>query len=144
MKENYFKIFFGFGLFTYYVDTIVKNQERYYKYSIGLELREVEKKILLGVGRANRVRGEKRVGKLELLVEQCEDFKTFWALFKELKTLKSFKQFEYASKLALEGYRQALAWQKSSARTSNDGVPFYCAIGLPMCMVVYTGGISTR
>ena len=119
MKENYFKIFFGFGLFTYYVDTIVKNQERYYKYSIGLELREVAKEILLGVGRANRVRGEKRVEKLELLVEQCEDFKTLLALAKELKALKTFKQFEYASKLAIEVYRQALAWQKSSARTSK-------------------------
>ena len=40
MKENYLPIFKASLDLVCYVDTIVKNQERYYKYSIGLELRE--------------------------------------------------------------------------------------------------------
>ena len=45
MKENYLSIFKSLLDLVCYVDVIVKNQERYYKYSIGLELREVAKEI---------------------------------------------------------------------------------------------------
>lgn len=102
---------------TVYVDSIVKNQERYYRYSIGMELRASAKEMLLLISRANRVRGKARVTLLEALIQENEDFKILFVLAKELKALKGFKQFEHGSKLVVEVGKQAQAWLKSSART---------------------------
>ena len=99
-----------------YIDTIVKNQERYYKYSIGMELRESSKEMLFLTGRANRARKDKRIEILQELIEVCEKIKILIILAKELKALKSFKQFEHLSKLAVVVCKQAQAWLGSSAR----------------------------
>ena len=101
---------------TVYIDSIVKNQERYYKYSIGSDLRESAKEMLFLIGRANRAMKLKRVELLKILVEECEKIKVLLVLAKELKALKSFKQFEYASKLAINVCKQAQGWLKSMER----------------------------
>jgi len=98
-----------------YLDLIVKNQERYYKYTIGSDLREYSKEMLFLINRANRAKGSQRVAFLQQLVDKCEDLKTMLILAKELKALKSFKQFEYSSKLAVNVCKQAQAWLGSSA-----------------------------
>jgi len=100
-----------------YVDTIVKNQERYYKYTIGSDLRESAKEMLFLIGKANRARGDKRVEILKELIEECEKIKLLIVLAKELKALKGFKQFEHASKLAVMVCKQAQAWLRSMERS---------------------------
>ena len=101
---------------TIYIDSIVKNQDRYYRYSIGSEMRETSKKMLFLINRANRSRDAERVNFLKLLVDICEDCKTMIILAKELKAFKSFKQFEHSSKLVVNVCKQAQAWLRSSAR----------------------------
>jgi len=99
-----------------YIDGIVKNQERYYKYSIGKELRETSMEMLFLIGKANRARGDKRIEILKELIEECEKIKLLIVLAKELKALKSFKQFEHASKLTVMVCKQAQAWLRSMDR----------------------------
>ena len=79
-------------------------------------MRETSRKMLLLITRANRSKGIERVNFLKLLVERCEDCKTMIILAKELKALKSFKQFEHSSKLVVNVCKQAQAWLHSSAR----------------------------
>ena len=93
MKSEHLPIFKATLDLAIYVDTIVKNQERYYKYTIGSDMRTYSKEMLFLVNRANRSKNLQRVNFLELLVDRCEDFKTMIILAKELKALKSFKQF---------------------------------------------------
>ena len=115
MKNEHLPIFKAALDLHVYMDGIVKNQERYYKYTIGLDLTESSKEMLFLINRANRVRDIKRVELLEQLVGKCEDIKTLIVIAKELKALKSFKQFEYSSKLAIDVCKQAQAWFNSSA-----------------------------
>ncbi len=84
---------------TVYLDSIVKNQERYHKYSIGLDLREYSKAMLFLINKANRSKNIERVNVLKLLVDKCEECKTLIVLAKELKALKSFKQFNIVQNL---------------------------------------------
>ena len=116
MKNEHLPIFKAALDLTVYIDSIVKNQERYYKCSIGSDMREYAKEMLFLIKRANRAKGVHRVKSLELLVDKCEDCKTMIILAKELKALKSFKQFEHSSKLAVNVCKQAQAWLLSSAR----------------------------
>ena len=91
-----------------YVETIVKSFDKYFKYSVGSDLREYSKQILFGIHKANRSY-EKKIW-LEKLVDRCEEFKMLVQLCKELKAFKSFKQFEYISKKSVELAKQSQAW----------------------------------
>jgi len=46
---------------TIYLDSIVKNQDRYHRYTIGSDLREYSKQILFFVSKANRARDKNRI-----------------------------------------------------------------------------------
>ena len=91
-----------------YVETIVKSFDKYFKYTVGSDLREYSKRILFGIHKANRAY-DKQIY-LERLVEYCEEFKMLVHLCKELQAFKSFKQFEHMSKKAVEVDKQAQAW----------------------------------
>lgn len=102
-----------------YVDTIVKNQEKYHKYGIGSELREATREMFYLIAKIN-VKKKDKVYLLEQLVQKCEETKGIIYLAKELKAFKSFKQFEQSSKLTLAVCRQAQGWfQSKSARVSK-------------------------
>ena len=64
--------------------------------------------ILFGIHKANRAYEKQQW--LEKLVEYCEEFKMLVQLAKELKAFKSFKQFEFVSKMAVGVAKQAQAW----------------------------------
>ena len=119
MKNEHLPIFKAALDLCLYADLIVKNQERYYRYTIGSHLRDDSTKMLFLINRANRAKDAKRVEILKQLVEKCEDFKTMVILAKELNALKGFKQFEHCSKLAVNVCRQAQAWLNSSAGISR-------------------------
>ncbi len=115
MKSEHLPIFKATLDLCVYIDTIVKNQERYYKYSIGDDLRRCSKEILFYINRANRAKNSARVVVLQQLVERCEKLKSLVILTKELKAFKSFKQFEHSSKQVVNICKQAQAWLNSSA-----------------------------
>jgi len=102
-----------------YVDTIVKNQERYYRYSIGSDLRQKVQVMLFLIHRVNRTKKSQKTEILESLVEASEEMKVLIVIAKNLKAFKSFKQFEHSSKLCVHVCKQAQAWLNSSARVSN-------------------------
>jgi len=69
MIYNQLPIFKSALDFVVYIETIVKNFEKYHKYTIGTDLREYAKKILFLIYRVNIVRKDiynliKKVGKL--------------------------------------------------------------------------------
>ena len=101
-----------------YVETIVKNQDKYHKYGIGSELREATRAMFYLVSKIHRSK-ERRVELLQVLVDKGEETKSIVYLSKELKAFKSFKQFEHSSKLTIEVCRQAEGWLKSSARVTK-------------------------
>jgi len=96
-----------------YVETIVRNFEKYHKYTIGTDLRNISKELLFLIHRANI--SHTRVQIVEKLRNRCEDMKMLIQLAKELKAFRSFKQFEYASKLSVGVCRQAQGWLGKSA-----------------------------
>lgn len=94
-----------------YIETIVKGFEKYHKYTIGVDLRVTSKEILFMINRANL--SKNRSEKLVLLRDKCEDMKILILLCKELKAFRSFKQFEYSTKLCIEVCKQAQNWLNS-------------------------------
>jgi len=95
-----------------YVETIVKNFEKYHKYTIGLELRTRAQATLFLIAQANMA--QEKSEKLYLLRDSCEQLKMVVLVAKELKAFKSFAQFEHISRLVIEVCKQAQAWLKST------------------------------
>lgn len=91
--------------FCVYAETIVKNFDKYHKYSIGSDLREFLKDLLFLIHRANIAQDKK--SKIEKLRDRCEDTKMLIHLAKELKAFKSFKQFEHSVKLIVPICKQS-------------------------------------
>jgi hypothetical protein len=94
-----------------YVDTIVKNQEKYHKYGIGDELRKCTREMFYIVGRTTYAKDKEAL--LEALVNKCDETKSILVLAKAIKAFKGFKQFEHSSKLTVNVCRQAQAWLNS-------------------------------
>lgn len=91
-----------------YMETIVRGFEKYHKYTIGADLRVHSKELLLLIHKAN-ISYQKEMY-LEELRDKCEQVKILIILGKELKAFKSFKQFEFSSKLSVEVCKQSQAW----------------------------------
>ncbi len=104
--------------FCVYIETIVKNFEKYYKYSIGQDLREYSKQILFLIHKANIIKNKKNI--LLELVNKCEETKMLLHITKELKAFRSFKQFEYSSKLCVDICKQSQAWANYYISINNS------------------------
>jgi hypothetical protein len=100
-----------------YVETIVKGFDRYNKYTIGADLREKSKSLLFMIHKIN-ISQDKTEGLIKLR-DCCEEFKVLIQLTKELKSFKSYKQFEILSKLAVELCRQAQGWLNQSSNKAR-------------------------
>ena len=115
MIYNQLPIFKSALDFVVYIETIVKNFEKYHKYTIGTDLREYAKKILFLIHRANIAR-EERYNILCELRDVCEDTKMLIVVSKELKAFNSFKSYEHSSKLIVNICKQSQSWLNSTAR----------------------------
>lgn len=93
-----------------YMEIIVRGFEKYHKYTIGVDLRETSKELLFLIHRANLSKEKNRA--LVSLRDRCEDMKMLIFLSKNLQAFKSFKQFEYSSKLSVSICKQAQSWLK--------------------------------
>ncbi len=101
-----------------YVETIVKSFEKYHKYTIGSDLRNLSKELLFLIHRANI--SHSRVQTVEKLRNRCEDLKMLIHIAKELKAFRSFKQFEYIVKLTVDVCRQSQGWLGKSAGVARS------------------------
>lgn len=97
-----------------YIENIVKNFDKYHKYTLWMDLRTHSKKMLFLVHKAN-ISKENRVKILEELRDNCEEMKMLIRISKELRAFKNFNSFEHSSKLIVDICRQAQSWLNSSA-----------------------------
>jgi len=102
-----------------YMEKIVKEFEKYHKYTMGVDLRQKSKTLLFTIGHANLA--EDKIVALTKLRDTCEEMKMLIQLSKELQVFKSFKQFEHSSLLTVMVCKQAQAWLNATKR-SRGGV----------------------
>ena len=102
-----------------YFETLVRNFEKYHKYTIGADFRNLSRRILILVAKANT-----QAVRLEYLTEALDnllELKILVHFGKEVKAFRSFKNFETAIKLVVDVSRQCEGWfrsQNSSRGTS--------------------------
>jgi len=99
--------------FVVYIETIVKNFDKYHKYTLGVDLRNHAKKMLFLIHKAN-ITKEERIAILMKLRDTCDEMKMLLRISKELKAFKSFNNFEHSSKLIVDICKQSQSWLNSS------------------------------
>ena len=100
-----------------YLQNKVRNFSRYNKYTIGTELRDLSRSILLLIIRANSAMDREKI--LGELVEKCEMLKISLVFANEAKAFDNFKSFQYASSTAVILCKQSEGWLKSSKESRN-------------------------
>ncbi len=101
-----------------YTESIVKNFEKYHKYTMGEELRNRSRDILFGIQKANMSKDKSQ--ELIALRDKCEAFKMTVVIAQEIKAFNSFKQFENSSRLSYTVCRQAQAWLNSQDHNTDN------------------------
>ena len=104
-----------------YLENTVRNFSRYNKYTLGTELRDLSRSILLLIIKANSVRD--KVDILCELTSRCDMLKTILVLAKEVRAFESFKSFQHASSMAVILSKQSEGWLKSSRKSRNRPSP---------------------
>jgi len=94
-----------------YIEIIVSNFSRSHRYTIGTDLRNSSKKILLLIAKANCAKDKK--GHLLELRDSIEEVKILIRICKELKVFRSFASFERISRLTIDAARQCEGWLRS-------------------------------
>ena len=94
-----------------YIETIVMNFSRYHKYAIGTELRNSSRKLLLLIAKANQVKDKKDL--LLELRDNITEVKNIIRICKELKVFRSFKSYEFATRLTIDVAKQCEGWLRS-------------------------------
>jgi len=106
-----------------YLEKIVKNFSRYHKYSIGKDMRDISRKIVVLIIKVNSKKDKREL--LTELRDTTEEIKTIILIGKEIKAFISFKQFQQAALLAVEISRQSEGWLKSQkGRTKKAGIAY--------------------
>ena len=95
---------------TVYFETIVRHFERYHKYTIGTDLRNKSRSILMLITKAIKKADRKLY--LEMAVRRIEELKILIRITKEIKAFRSLYSFEYATKKTIEVAKQCEGWLK--------------------------------
>ncbi len=101
-----------------FVEKSVRDFSRYHKYTIGSDLRDKSRELVVKIVKANSTRE-----KLPLLTElrdQAEELKIICNIGKEVGAFKSFKQFQKTAELIVNICRQAEGWLKSQKKTGPE------------------------
>ena len=96
-----------------YFENIVGNFSKYHKYTVGSDLRNISKEILLLIAKANA--SKDKTSLLLKLREKIEEMKILINICKELKAFRSLRSFEYAIKGAVNIAKQNEGWLKSQS-----------------------------
>jgi hypothetical protein len=84
---------------------------RYHKYTVGTDLRNLSRRIVVLVAQAN-LKSVRKVT-LEEALKKVEELKIFIRICKEIKAFRSLKSFEFAARLTIDVARQCEGWLKS-------------------------------
>jgi len=96
-----------------YFEKIVRNFSRYHKYTIGTELRNLSKEIVILIVKANSQK--EKLPELLKLRNQLEELKILIKIVKEIKAFRSFRSFEYSIRGVVEIAKQNEGWIKSQS-----------------------------
>ena len=94
-------------------EAVVRGFDKYHKYTVGSELRDLARGILVLIAKANA--REDRKACLAEALEKLEELKILVRLCKEIKAFRSFKSFEFASKSVIEVAKQCEGWMRSQS-----------------------------
>ena len=92
-------------------EAVVRGFDKYHKYTVGADLRNLSRRILILVAKANIKEGRKEC--LVEALERLEELKITVRLCKEIKAFRSFKSFEFASRCVIEVAKQCEGWYRS-------------------------------
>lgn len=95
-----------------HIERVVKNFNRYHKYAIGTELRNLSMRILILIAKANGK--QSRIEYLDKAIEMLEELKITVRVCNEINTFKSSKSFEFMSKSVVDLLKQCEGWKKAS------------------------------
>lgn len=87
-----------------YFENTVRGFDRYHKYTVGTDLRNLSRRICILVALANTRSRRKDV--LTEALEKLEELKILIRITQELKAFRSFKSFEHSIKLAVDVAKQ--------------------------------------
>lgn len=96
---------------TVYIEDIAKGFSRYYKYTLGTDLRNLSREVVRLIVRANSER--ERLSTLHRLRDTIEELKVTIRVCKEVKVFKNFNTFKYLMAEAISLSRQSESWIKS-------------------------------
>ena len=96
---------------TIYIETIVMGFSRYHKYTAGKDLRNLSRRIVVLIAKANLKSVRKAT--LEEALENIEELKILIRICKEIKAFRSLKSYEFAARLTIDVARQCEGWLKS-------------------------------
>ena len=96
---------------TVYFENLVRGFDRYHKYTVGSEIRNLSRRILLLLAKANT--RSMRKEHLAEAIDKLEELKILINICKEIKAFRSFKNFEFSAKLVVEVSKQCEGWLRS-------------------------------
>ena len=96
---------------TVYFEKVVRGFDRYYKYTVGTDLRNLSRRILILITKAN-TKSIRKETLIEVL-DKLEELKILIRVSKEVKAFKSFNGFEFATKSVIEVIKQCEGWLRS-------------------------------
>ncbi len=97
---------------TAYFEKVVRNFNRYHKYTVGTELRNLSRRILVLIAKANMKTARKPC--LEEALDKLEELKILIRICKEIKAFHSFHSYEVSSKSVIDVIKQCEGWLRSS------------------------------
>ena len=108
-----------------YFEKIVKNFDRYNKYTLGSDLRNQSRLVAKQVMRIQRT---KLQSDKEELLAQLEELKLIIRLTKEVNAFHNPNSYSYSAKLLSQISRQAQTWHSHSLIGGKQSEPRICAV----------------
>ena len=97
------------------IERVVSGFSRYHKYTLGKDLRDLSRSLVVQIIQANNSHGSKRQKLMELR-DRSEELKTTLLIAKEVKAFKSFAQFQQCVELTVNVCRQSEGWRRSQKK----------------------------
>jgi hypothetical protein len=104
-----------------YFEKIVKNFERYHRYTLGADLRNKSRQIATQVMRINAF--DNKLSEVQELVACIEELKLLIRLCNEVSGFKNPNSYSYSSEIVANLSRQAEGWLSSSQTRDRQNVP---------------------
>ena len=94
-----------------YLENTVRNFSKYHKYTLGSDLRDISRKIVRLIIRANSERD--KISTLEEVRVEIEELKVTARICKEVKAFKNFNSFKYMMSQCISLGKQCEGWIRS-------------------------------